>query len=254
MGWDNPFDLLDAEERIRIAQLRLERTRWLMGEVISLTAQRKAFIEAQRNFSDASYRATTTLLVTIVYFELLQVCRLWDAPELSGYSLPSLAALLDDPDVLAKAAQMAGEADSNGGAAARVAGLQRAIELCKTTESSDELHALRTYRHKMVAHAIIKPRGKRMRNLPDDMPWTDNPIDRAAEVLAAFITLADGVPFSYEPLVREEHGAARELFWNLHYQGPPSSRPFGDRSGAPSLTEAPENPNEAGDTEQEARW
>jgi hypothetical protein len=94
----------------------------------------------------------------------------------------------------------------------------------------------------MIAHAILKTRPERKRSLSDKLDIPDELIDVSIKVMEAFITLNNGAPFSYEQIVRQEHGAARELFYNLHYHGPLSSKPFGDPFSDPSaLDEGQEN-------------
>ena len=46
-------------------------------------------------------RAFETLLISVMYFEVVHICRLWEPADPAGFSIPSLAGLVDDAEVLA---------------------------------------------------------------------------------------------------------------------------------------------------------
>jgi hypothetical protein len=112
------------------------------------------------------------LLVTILHFEVIHLCRLWDPPERKGYSIPTLALVANDPDVLANvevriAEQIKNRADSVRIAAENRAKLTAALANAEEIALSGELRRLRNYRHKL-AHSVLKTDVELRRHI--DMP------------------------------------------------------------------------------------
>jgi hypothetical protein len=167
---DNLFSDFDPQERIHIALLRLDRAKGLLQEVISLAEQRRAIIPVLHpRWMASPSLPLTTFLVTIIHFEISHICRLWDKPELSGYGLPTIAALIEEPAVLSLVETSLKEREPGEDAnAAKMEHLKSALKLIKDTEASDALSRVRNHRHKHIAHPVLRTREERKRSF--DMP------------------------------------------------------------------------------------
>jgi hypothetical protein len=161
-GFANELGRMSAPARLELAPARLMQTERLVHEVICLAEQRRAFL---RNFHMLDWqqnRAFETLLITIFYFEIIQICRLWDPPETEGYSIPMLAAVGVDPGVLAliedavSASLKVTAAKKPLAVAATMSRVRQALAVIPVLAGGPELRRLRNHRHKHVAHAVLK--------------------------------------------------------------------------------------------------
>jgi hypothetical protein len=152
---------LSAVQRLNIARERLERAQTLTHANICLAEQRRSFLRQVHGIDWRQNRAFETLLITVMYFEVVHICRLWEPPDPVGFSIPTLAGLVDDAEVLVIAereiveALAARPADRIGLATENIRQLRQAIERTVEVEGSAALERLRNHRDKEVAHAIL---------------------------------------------------------------------------------------------------
>ncbi|WP_201838005.1 hypothetical protein [Microvirga zambiensis] len=220
---DNPFVDLAPDERIQIVHMRLEHTKDLLLEVIRLNEQRRAIVPIFDQYWAATPDNTiVTFVVTIVQFEISHVCRLWDGAELSGYGLPSIAALLDSHDVLRLVAKRI-EAGYPGGAqnAAKLEPLKAALDLIGSAEISDTLKCVRNHRHKHIAHPILKTRQER--NQSFELAQAADNEELIAIAIKAISTLAwaaSGQDVDYEAFRLDAQSAAQHFFGSVQWPPP----------------------------------
>jgi hypothetical protein len=148
---------LSGVQRLNIARERLERTQTLTHANICLAEQRRAFLRQVHGIDWRRNRAFETLLITIMYFEVVHICRLWEPADPAGFSIPTLARLVDDGEVLAIAERemAASPEDKTRLATENIRQLRRAMERTSEVEASSALERLRNHRDKEVAHAIL---------------------------------------------------------------------------------------------------
>lgn len=187
---ENPFLDLAPDERLSIVRLRLERTKDLITEVINLHAQRLALLPAFDRYFEAPPSAPIfTFMMTITQFEISHVCRLWDKPELSGFGLPSIGALLESPEVFDAIAKIAeGKTPGSPENPAKIERLRTAIEAISEAENSEQIHRVRNHRNKFIAHPVVKTREERRKSFEiartDDTEFLINTAIRVASTLA----------------------------------------------------------------------
>ncbi len=124
------------------------------------------------------------LLRTAFNYAVLQVARLWDRFDANGFSLLSVAALLDDEVVLAHVHSEILNALTDPShpqpqeADRRLSDLRVAISKVKQVDIGDELKRIRAYRHKNIAHPIYRTREERKKIIDvvniDDLNFTFN--------------------------------------------------------------------------------
>ena len=168
---------------------------------------------------------------TLVKSHFLQICKLWDKPDVDRDSLPTVGKLLDSPAVLSRQEQlqierarssrkiadfarntwMIEESEKNSlkVAAERRAGLEEANDETQKLASSKLINDLRDYRDRYIAHSLsTKP-------VPLDLPYYGDS-ERLMEVTKPILSLyLKGIGAS-DPSWSENHMIARryaEALW-----------------------------------------
>jgi hypothetical protein len=229
------FFHLSPAERIFAATQRLQSAQFLMLEVIRLNEQtrsvyKRSSLKAQVGTGPAC-RALETLMGTVGGFEIVQVCRLWEAVDPGGFSLPTLASLLKDEEVLQLLRGQLTETlliDYEYGpprleqAESRIQRLGEALKTVERHGASPELKRLRNWRDRRLAHAIYKTRAER-KGLISPATWDDlaGLIDGAMTALtaiAASLNSSSGKPIVWEDVRIGTRGQCDSLFSALKYQ------------------------------------
>lgn len=194
-GEPRDFNHLTAEERFFVAQNRLASTSGLVVEVIRLNEQKQAFwaSEAIRSMFEETFSEAVgpsdTLIFTIMNYEIVQVCRLWDKFDANGFGLPTIASLLDSEDVLPlirRRLKMQSLTETSRGTGVGLLGLlgnlnhesatldqhqgldvnaimesaEQAIKDVARIARSPAMERLRNYRDKNIAHPIYRTRAE----------------------------------------------------------------------------------------------
>ncbi|ANY77770.1 hypothetical protein BB934_05575 [Microvirga ossetica] len=214
---------LAPNERLSIVRLRLERTKELITEVINLHAQRLALLPSFDQYFEAPPSAPIfTFMMTITQFEISHVCRLWDKPELSGFGLPSIAALLESPEVFEVIAKIAeGKTPESPENPAKIERLRTAIEAINEAENSEEIQRVRNHRNKFIAHPVVKTREERRRSYEiartDDTEFLINTAIRAASTLA---WAESGEELDYSLVQHQARAEANDFFGKVVWPKP----------------------------------
>ncbi len=168
------FEHLTPPERLFIARNRLGETAGTLRDLFWLTAQRRAYVSSDLTH-DAS-PAADYLLRTVVHYEVVQLCRLWDGFDAHGFSLPTLRAILDAKSVrtelqanvaayLKYGMRSPSEGDVGGKTEEHIRDFfDDALGTIREVENSDQLKRVRNYRDKHIAHPIYATRAERRSN------------------------------------------------------------------------------------------
>jgi hypothetical protein len=188
-------------------------------------------------------------LKTLLHFQIVQVCRLWDDFDANGFSLPTLASLLDDRDVLLLVEQgfrlkLAKPEPDNRSNISRLLNLPEpeeegereapspdiskkmatfkgALASIHQRAQSPELERMRNHRNKNIAHPVYRTRAEHQRVISKagsgDMRAI---IDTTVEVMpileAAFLPLAT----DYAALRTQARADAGALFSRVFFLAP----------------------------------
>ncbi|UVF19469.1 hypothetical protein HPT29_024115 [Microvirga terrae] len=259
-GEPRDFNHLTAEERFFVAQNRLASTSGLMVEVIRLNEQKQALwaSEAIRNMIGETHNEPVgppdTLILTVINYEIVQVCRLWDKFDAHGFGLPTIAALLNADDVL-PLIQRRLEAQSllrnSNGAGFGILGqlgslteesstqeqrqgpdvkelMESAEQAIKDVARVAELPAmqrLRNYRDKNIAHPIYRTRAEISKRLQGkekgigDVATADlnSVIDRTVSIMTTLERAILPNPHDYEVRRSEVRDEARGFYSRISY-------------------------------------
>jgi hypothetical protein len=193
-GEPKDFSHLTAPERFFVAQSRLASTSGLVAEVIRLNEQKQALwaSEAIRAMIGETYShaigPSDTLIFTVMNYEIVQLCRLWDKFDANGFGLPTIAALLDADDVLPliqRRLEMQSLTEISKATGVGLLSLldnfghktpaqeQQALDIKATMDSAEQaikfvarvagspaMERLRNYRDKNIAHPIYRTRAE----------------------------------------------------------------------------------------------
>jgi hypothetical protein len=190
--------------------------------VICLSEQRRAFLGNVLSLDWRRNRAFETLLVTILYFEMVQICRLWDPPETEGYSIPTLAEIADEPGVLALIEAEVTDSikapplEKPALIARAMSNLRQAISEVRIIACDPALNRLRNHRHKHVAHAVLKTYLESIG--PIDEPRladSDEVIARTLELRSVFSSTAKSTYSDFGEDRQTESEAAESFFGAL---------------------------------------
>src|SRR5688500_6134432 len=102
---------LPTSEHVDIAQERLEKIAETLGSLIHLHENNRIIVYSKQ-LSDQiprslAFHAFHLFQHTMIRGEALKLCTLWDPAQKDRNSLPTIAALIDDADVLAEIAARA---------------------------------------------------------------------------------------------------------------------------------------------------
>jgi AbiU2 len=217
MRFKQSLEKLPAPDRVYLARERLGQTVRLVHELICLTEQRRAFLITTLRF-DIDWqqnRSFETLFVTIVYLEIMHLCRLWDPPESEGYSIPALALIVGHPDVL-RAIESALLQDRDPSiAVVDLQNLQRALGDVPVVESGDTLRRLRNHRHKHAAHAVLRSEheaGGKLIGQPDLLRDAENIIGQTLKMMGVACSLVSPHYEDFEKIRLRERETAERFF------------------------------------------
>ncbi|WP_046869059.1 hypothetical protein [Microvirga massiliensis] len=206
------FEHLAAYERYLIAQNRLSMTSRLTAEVISLNEQTRAYSKSSL-FSElrGSEGPANTLARTIFFYEVVQLCRLWDKFDASGFSLPTVAALFSE-EVISLVER---DRSQNGvpNSAAMVSNLRATLKAVTAVESSREVVRLRNHRHKNIAHPIYKTRAEQKKAIErvkgDDL---DAVVEKTIEIMGVIDSAMTTQTVDYRVLQATARREAEDFF------------------------------------------
>jgi hypothetical protein len=204
---------LPPERRLREALERLNDTERATREVICLAEQRRAFTKNFSGLDWKKYRPFETLAVTVLFALVIHVCRLWDPPEKKGYSIPTLAAAVDDEGVLAL---IESQMDSDR-RAQDMALLRGALAEVKEIRKLKELERLREHRHK-IAHALLKTDQEACTGEPlveSSIPESEVIVGRTVPLMTTVSRLAGERDYDHEAFRQTEREAEDRFFGSL---------------------------------------
>jgi hypothetical protein len=161
MAKSNDFSHLETEEKVFIARNRVLMLSNALVDVIKLNEQKHAFHKSQLYRDRHELEAVKLLFETLENYEVAQICRLWDQLDPAGFSLPTIANLLEGPDVRQ---QLSGR-----GVITSLRPIDpdfliifdEAISEAAAIAKSAAHERLQNYRHKVIAHPIYKTRQER---------------------------------------------------------------------------------------------
>ena len=186
--------------------------------MICLTEQRRAYLQRIRGLDLRKDRSFETLLVTIVYFEITHVCRIWELPYPVGFSIPTLARLIDSSDVLAiveaenAAALKALPEDKRRFASDNIARLKEAIRTADTIAGSAQFERIQNLRNK-EAHAILWTSREKVGHVEipqrSDTDWI---VDRTVELMSTVSSVARPTDYDFLGTAQLERETAKRFF------------------------------------------
>jgi hypothetical protein len=259
-GEPRDFNHLTAEERFFVAQNRLASTSGLVAEVIRLNEQKQALwaSEAIRTMIEDTYSQSIgpsdTLIFTLINYEIVQVCRLWDRFDANGFGLPTIASLLDSDDVLplierrlevqslTETSKTTGVGllsllgnfrhespahEQHQGLDIRVAmdSAEQAIKDVARVAGSSAMERLRNYRDKNIAHPIYRTRAESGKDRQGKKKVIGNiataDLNEVIESTISIMTTLEGLilpnPHDYKERRNEMRDEAREFYSRLSY-------------------------------------
>ncbi|QRM28383.1 hypothetical protein [Microvirga sp. VF16] len=214
----NPLQAIAALsplERINISLTHLDHAHRLLHEAINYSEQRRAILPTLAEFwHDNMPRPVFTLLVTVTNFEVSSVCRLWDKAALPKFGLPTIAALLDDPNVLEIVEeQLSTTHQSAEVLRSELSRIDEAISTIKEIEASDQIMRVRNFRDKFIAHPLLWTYNdqKAAIELIKDGD-TDALVVAAISTMTRLMSVARGEPLDYLHLQEREREESKRFF------------------------------------------
>ncbi|MBQ0820058.1 hypothetical protein KBI52_07500 [Microvirga sp. HBU67558] len=259
-GEPQNFSHLTADERFFVAKNRLTMTSALVIETIRLNEQTRAFFESDfgRSITKAAHSPSSTLVSTVLYYEVVQLCRLWDKFDAGSFSLPTIAALLRDREVFPLVLQnlathskprvelpVAGILDGEILAPvdmreqedkpvlpppnfkARIEELESCLSLIFEIESGKALERIRNHRDKKIAHPIFRTQAERKKAI-DDVKGVD--LDEVVNATVAVMTTLESVltpTYADYADLRNASRVEAESFFSLANYNPDPNRQIG---------------------------
>jgi len=151
-------------ERIELAREKMSPLIDLIIDIVSLHESNRVIVYSDRLSKQipSSYAAHAFNLFqwSSHAYELIRLCALWDKPAVNRESIPTVAALIDSPTIIASlAASIADDwPDDPTWAAARsqwaAHNLQRSVCAVRSVVRSERLKNLTNHRDKNLAHAL----------------------------------------------------------------------------------------------------
>lgn len=216
----NYLQTLTAVQRLNIVRERLPQAQALTHANICLAEQRRYFLGQVHGIDWRQNRAFETLLITVLYFEVVHICRLWESPDPAGFSIPTLAAIADDAKALEIVERENAEAlavrpeDKRRLASENVRLLREAIAKARDIAASPALTRLRNQRDKEIAHAILWT-AREQRDGPVALPTSSDADLLLYGTIEIMSTVASVVRLGYEDFNDElasERATAEDFF------------------------------------------
>jgi hypothetical protein len=210
------FSHLELAEKLFVAQNRLGMLSNVLVEVLKLNEQKKAFMLSRLYKSGQSHPAVELLFDTIVHYEITQICRLWDDFDPTGFSIPTMASLLQGADVR----QVLSTPDTDVIVNLRPnkeefleAAFDSAVNEATVMAESQQIKRMKNYRNKVIAHPIYRTRQEQKTNIetirPDDIEYA---VENAFRIVQVFETALALTPSDYG-VVRIELGRVMQKFY-----------------------------------------
>ncbi len=158
------FSHLEPVEKVFIARHRLGMLSNVLVEVLKLNEQKKAFVVSRLYKSGREHEAVELLLETMVHYEIAQVCRLWDDFDPTGFSIPTMASLLQGADVRRLLSTSDTDVIKNlrsNNEEFLTAAFDPAVGQATVAAESQQISRVKNYRNKIIAHPIYRTRQDR---------------------------------------------------------------------------------------------
>ena len=191
------FSHLEAVERLFVARHRFKMLSSVLFEILELNEQKKAFVNS--HFFKTAYRQDSCqlLLDTMINYEVAQICRIWDGVDYTGFSIPTIADLLQGDDVRRELVP-----EESGSTVAFNphkrefidAVFDEAVAEAIKVSQSDEMVRIKTYRNKRIAHPIYRTREEKKKSVtsiqPEDIEYAVENAFRIVEVWESALSLS----------------------------------------------------------------
>jgi hypothetical protein len=196
------FSHLEPVEKLFIARHRLGMLSNVLVDVLKLNEQKKAFWNSRLRKSGQGHEAVDLLLDTIVHYEIAQVCRLWDDFDPTGFSIPTMASLLQGADVRQVLSTLDTDVIVNLRAGADEfleAAFDPAVKEAATMAAdSQQIKRIKNYRNRVIAHPVFRTRQEIKNNIetirPDDIEYA---VEKAFGIVQVFETALSLTPSDY---------------------------------------------------------
>lgn len=211
------FSHLEPVEKVFIARHRLGMLSNVLVEVLKLNEQKKAFVVSRLYKSGREHEAVELLLETMVHYEIAQVCRLWDDFDPTGFSIPTMASLLQGADVRRLLSTSDTDVIKNlrsNNEEFLTAAFDPAVGQATVAAKSQQISRVKNYRNKIIAHPIYRTRQDRKKNIEniraDDIEYA---VENAFGIVQVFETALSVTPSDYG-VVRIEFNRIMGTFYN----------------------------------------
>jgi HEPN superfamily AbiU2-like protein len=187
------FSHLQPAEKLFIARHRLKMLSNVLIEVLQLNEQKKAFVKSRLYEVGKDHAAVELLFDTIVHYEIVQICRLWDEFDLDAFSIPTVTNLLEGSDVrglltVEAAAQSDAVVNLRGASSTDFLELfDAAIKDAGATACSKQIQRVKNYRNKFIAHPLYRTRKDAKKTVDDVLPGDiEFAVERALVIVQVF--------------------------------------------------------------------
>jgi hypothetical protein len=219
------FGHLEPTERLFIVRHRLDMASEAMITVLELHEQMKVFGSSDFYRKGKGDGAVDLLFDTIGHYELVQICRLWDRCDADGFSLPTIAWLLNSPEV----SKLLCPPEKLKGSTVRympgssidkdfLKFLDEAIKQASASADCEQIERIRNYRDKYIAHPIYRTRKdakKRIKDLrPADVEFA---VVTAERIMQMFVSALAQRPTDYMGLQKEIGEKLQAFYGRLEY-------------------------------------
>ena len=215
------FSHLEPAEKLLIAKYRFRMLSTVLIEVLELTEQTKAFKASRLYELRRSNEAIALLYETIANYEIAQICRLWDDFDPSGFSIPTMIALLEgkevrnllsirEPGSVVIEFRLTSAKDMDE---FLLKMFDPAVKQAITIAASEQLERVKNYRNKYIAHPIPSTRKERKKSI-EEVKRTD--IDSLVETAMSIVwvlQVALSLPYSEYPTLRDNFSKTIKPFY-----------------------------------------
>lgn len=250
------FSHLTAEERLFVGAQRIHRTGALVTEVVRLNEQTRAFFRSDfYGMAQMEAQGADTLLQTILHYEVVQLCRLWDKFDAYGFGLPTMALLLKDSEVFPLIRLNLEQHHkpviwpSGGGILgdshlpesvlssppdfdSRIDELEDALKRVFKVSDSAEMKRVRNYRDKRIAHPLLRTQAEIGKTIPDARSADlDGIVNETVAIMTTLESVLLATYSDYEETRQAARSEAEEFMSRVEYR--PKSVLGGTTGGSP---------------------